>query len=127
LGICLNAHDVNHEAPLPYGTASFHAVTMLAVFEHIDPARLVPLLTDIRRVLVDDGVLVITTPAAWTPRILRALALLRMVSAEEIDEHEGAYSLADIRATLEKAGFRSERIRTGRFEFGMNQWVTART
>lgn len=125
-GIHLAAHDLNCDAPLPYQSGSFEIVTLLAVFEHVDPARLVPLMMEVYRVLAADGMLIITTPAEWTSGILRLLVLLRLVSAEEIEEHQGAYSSGDIREILEQAGFQFNRIHSGAFEFGMNLWTTAR-
>lgn len=125
-GIHLAAYDLNCDAPLPYPSGFFQVVTLLAVYEHVDPARLAPLMIEVYRVLAADGTLIITTPAAWTSGILKLLALLRLVSAEEIEEHQGAYSSGDLLETLGQAGFQSDRIRSGTFEFGMNLWATAR-
>lgn len=111
--------------PLPFPDRHFDAVTMLAVFEHVPPDALAPLLADIRRVLRKGGAFVITTPAAWTAPILRALAVLRLVSSEEIQEHQDAYSHADIRDYLIAAGFRPPDLRFGSFELGMNLWTRA--
>lgn len=118
-------HEVGGDLPLPFPDAHFDAVTMLAVFEHIPVPALEPLLTDVRRVLRVGGVLVITTPAAWTDPILRALAALRLVSREEVEEHQGAYGHDQIRDYLVAAGFRSSDLRFGAFELGMNLWTRA--
>ena len=124
-GIRLIHHDVRHQPRLPFDDASFDAVTMLAVFEHIEPGPLAALLREIRRVLRPGARLVLTTPAGWTDPVLRTLARLRLVSPEEIDEHQDAYDHRVIRRFLTDAGFESDRIRTGSFELFMNIWATA--
>ncbi|HUG40885.1 MAG TPA: class I SAM-dependent methyltransferase [Longimicrobiales bacterium] len=125
-GARLLHHAITPAARLPFEDHRFHAVTMLAVFEHIAPAALPPLLADTRRVLRHDGLLVITTPASWTDPILRTLARLRLVSGEEIHEHQDAYDHGRIRDHLLQAGFPDDALRFGSFELGMNLWATAR-
>jgi hypothetical protein len=100
-------------------------VTMLAVFEHIDPSVLSSLLADVRRVLKPGGVYVMTTPAHWTDKLLALLARVGLVSHEEIDEHKGSYRHSDIRSVLEEAGFGPGQLRFGYFEAGANIWATA--
>lgn len=117
-------HRIGRE-PLPFPDAHFDAVTMLAVFEHVPPHALGPLLTETRRVLREGGTLVITTPAAWTDPILRTLAALRLVSREEIEEHQDSYSQAEVRDHLVAAGFPPHDLRSGTFELGMNLWIRA--
>ena len=124
-GVTLIRHDLEADPSLPFDAASFDAVTMLAVFEHIHPASLTPLLADIRRVLRPGGILVLTTPASWTDPLLRVLAALRLVSHEEIDEHSETYDHRGIRQRLLDAGFAPDRLRLGSFELAMNLWATA--
>lgn len=124
-GIRLLRHDIEADPRLPLDDARFDAATMLAVFEHIRPHALSPLLAEIRRVLRPGGRLVLTTPASWTAPILSTLSALRLVSAEEIDEHQDAYSHAAIRDHLTAAGFDPDRLRFGSFELGMNLWASA--
>jgi SAM-dependent methyltransferase len=118
-------YDVQLGGELPFPVDHFDVVTMLAVFEHLEPPVLSRLLAEIRRVLKPGGIYVLTTPAHWTEWLLKLLRRLRLVSHEEIDEHQGAYRHSAIRSYLEGAGFASERIRTGYFEAGMNTWATA--
>lgn len=125
-GILLQPYDATRDARLPFTDQYFDAVTMLAVFEHVEPRYLTPLLAEIRRVLRHGGILVLTTPAAWTDPVLRFLARLRLVSSEEIDEHKGAYDHDQIRHYLVQGGFDPEQLRFGSFELGMNLWATAR-
>lgn len=125
-GARLVHHEIGPGVRLPFDDDRFDAVTMLAVFEHIPPDALPTLLSDIRRVLRPGGLLVLTTPAAWTDPILRTLARLRLVSSEEIHEHQDAYDHDRIRDHLAGAGFPREGLRLGTFELGMNLWATAR-
>ncbi len=118
--------DIETVDRLPFDDGYFDIVTMLAVFEHIEPARLGHLMAEIKRVLKPEGLCVLTTPAAWTDAVLRALAALRLVDPAMIDEHKDAYSHAKIAAILERAGFARDRLAFGYFEMFMNVWATAR-
>ena len=125
-GVQLTRHDFEHHPSLPYPDAFFDVVTMLAVFEHIEPAILDPLFADVRRVLRPDGTFIMTTPNAWADPILRVLARVGVVSAIEIEDHKALYDREKVRDQLERAGFDADRIRVGTFELGMNLWATAR-
>lgn len=122
-GLTLIRHDVEKEEKLPFKDRFFDVVTMLAVFEHLEPSRLVGVLKEIKRVLKSDGIFILTTPAAWTDRLLRFMAKLRLISAEEINEHQDAYTQSSIISCLEMAGFERGKITCGYFEFFMNIWV----
>jgi SAM-dependent methyltransferase len=125
-GIHLVCQDLEEDCHLPYPDGYFTAVTMLAVFEHIAPHRLVELLKEVHRVLRPGGVYVMTTPAGWTGWLLGLMAGVRLVSHDEIDEHKGSYSQRQIRTILETAGFQAGRIRGGHFEAFANNWALAR-
>ncbi len=122
--IRLKHFDAKHDDRLPYGNGVFDAVTMLAVFEHVPVARLVVLLAEIDRVLKPGGVYVLTTPAGWTGPVLSVLKFLRLVSPEEIDEHEDSYSPEMIQSILQRTplGGQANEVRFGHFEFGANVW-----
>lgn len=118
--------DLNAEPSLPFEDGFFSAITMLAVVEHLNPASLVGCLREVHRTLRPDGQLVITTPAAWSARLLRGMAHLRLVSAEEIEEHAYTYTLPLLGWYFGKAGFSLENVRFGYFELRLNTWATAR-
>jgi SAM-dependent methyltransferase len=118
--------DVLDGEPLPYPDGHFDVVTMLAVFEHIPREHLGSVLDDAYRVLAPAGVLVMTTPSSVTGPILDVMARLRLVSHEEIDEHEASYSVDDVREILGSTPFPVSLQEFGRFELGMNVWVRAR-
>ena len=117
--------DAQQNPKLPFPDDHFSAVTMLAVFEHIATDRLAELLSEVRRVLILDGVYVATTPAFWTDGLLKALASLRILSSTEIDEHKSLYRHADIKRALKEAGFPPYGMRQGYFELFMNTWSVA--
>jgi ubiquinone/menaquinone biosynthesis C-methylase UbiE len=118
--------DSEQEKPLPFEDNFFDSVTMLAVFEHIEPDKLVGMLKEIKRVLKPGGMYVMTTPAVWTDGLLRTLAKFNLVSPAEIEEHKDAYSCKRIREILTQAGFSKDKIQFGYFELFMNIWATAK-
>jgi SAM-dependent methyltransferase len=123
--VSLRHFDAERSSHLPFESQAFDVVTMLAVFEHIPPDSLVPLLADVRRVLRPGGTFIMTTPAGWADPILRTMARLRLVSPEEIDEHQDRYDRPFIRRVLGDAGFPDTAVETGTFELGMNLWARA--
>lgn len=116
--------DLNSKPQLPFGDSYFEVVTMLAVAEHLDPSGLEQLLKETHRVLKPGGRVIITTPSAWTDRLLRVMARVGLVSAEEIEEHTYAYTLPLLGWYFGKAGFDMHKVRFGYFEAGMNMWAT---
>jgi SAM-dependent methyltransferase len=118
--------DFAAEDHLPFDDGFFDVITMLAVFEHIEPVRLVPLVSEIRRTLKTGGLFFLTTPAGWTDRLLRLLARLKLVSAVEIADHKDSYTHGKITRVLEKGGFKRDNITLGYFECFMNNRAAAR-
>ena len=118
--------DIGSSGCLPFADSSFDAVTMLAVIEHIDPHRAPELVSEARRLLRKDGVLVLTTPAGWTDPILETMAKVRLLSPREIDEHEQTYTRDGLMSLLVRGGFDAASISAGRFELGANLWAVAK-
>ena len=117
--------DIETSDRLPFDDGFFDVVTMLAVFEHVEPERLVQLVAEIRRILKPGGVYILTTPAVWTDGLLRVFAKLRLVNPVLFDEHKDAYSHAKIPRILQRGGFEASKLRFGYFELFMNVWATA--
>jgi SAM-dependent methyltransferase len=115
----------NTASRLPFEDGYFDVVTMLAVFEHIEPERLIGLVADIRRVLRPGGVFIVTTPAAWADGLLQIMAKLKMVNPVLLAEHKDEYTHAKIARILRLGGFAAEELRLGYFEMFMNIWATA--
>ena len=124
-GIELANFNFDSEQEMPFEDNYFDAVTMLAVFEHIEPERLAPIHSEIRRILKSGGLYIMTTPAFWTDPILRCLARLHLISDVSIKEHQDNYRHSDIARVLAQAGFEKSKMRFGYFELLMNSWVTA--
>lgn len=117
--------DLNQDTQLPFPDRFFSIVTMLAVVEHLDPEKLESLLSEVYRILAPGGTLIITTPAAWSDGLLRAMARVNLVSREEIEEHAYAYTLPILGWYFGRAGFPRTLMRFGYFELGLNMWATA--
>ncbi len=124
-GITLLSYDIEKEQELPFLGDFFDVVTMLAVFEHIQPSKLIYILKEIKRVLRGNGRFILTTPAPWSAPLLWFLAKIRVISSEEIYDHKRTYDRRAIVNHLAKAGFESEKISSGYFEFFLNIWVCA--
>jgi SAM-dependent methyltransferase len=117
--------NLNVEPHLPFEDSFFAVVTMLAVVEHLDPTSLVAFFAEVHRILQPRGMLIITTPAAWSGGLLNTMARLNLVSAEEIREHVYLYSLPLLGWYFGKAGFAMNGLRFGYFELMLNLWATA--
>jgi SAM-dependent methyltransferase len=118
--------DLNKSPALPFEADFFSAITLLAVVEHFNPASMARLFTDIYRILTPGGMVILTTPAAWSDRLLRTMARVNLVSKEEINEHDYAYTLPLLGWYFGQTGFSMHEIKFGYFEFGLNMWATAK-
>ena len=117
--------DIKKEEKLPFNDNFFDVITLLAVYEHIEPTRLNKTLSEILRVLKPGGRFILTTPAPWTDKLLRFMANLNLVSREEIYEHKDAYSHSRILNSLIKSGFPKKLVKQGYFEMFLNIWTHA--
>lgn len=124
-GTKLKNWDYIKEERLSFDDNYFETVTMLAVFEHIELSHLDRLISEINRVLKPGGRFIMTTPAGWTDPLLRLLARLNIVSAEEIDDHKDTYTQKKVINILSANGFPAGKIQTGTFEMFMNIWACA--
>lgn len=118
--------NLNEKPKLPFAEDFFDVVTLLAVVEHLNPTSMAILFGETNRVLRPGGMVIMTTPAAWSDGLLKLMARLSLVSAEEIHEHAFAYTLPLIGWHFGQAGFAMDRVRFGYFEFMLNMWATAR-
>jgi len=117
--------DLEVEPRLPFENDYFEAVTLLAVVEHLDPALMAKLFREVYRVLKPGGMVILTTPAAWSDGLLKFMARINLVSAEEIHEHAYAYTLPLIGWYFGQAGFEMTKTKFGYFELMLNMWATA--
>ena len=117
--------DLNNEPKLPFEDDFFSVVSLLAVVEHLNPDSMAILFKESHRVLKPGGMVIMTTPAAWSDGLLKFMARINLVSAEEIHEHAFAYTLPLIGWHFGQAGFKMTKVKFGYFEFMFNMWATA--
>jgi len=117
--------NLNRQPSLPFEDGFFSIVSLLAVVEHLDPEKMATLFREIYRVLQPGGRVILTTPAAWSDGLLRLMARLGLVSAEEIEEHAFAYTLPLIGWYFGQAGFQMRKVKFGYFEIMLNMWGIA--
>ena len=117
--------NLNESPRLPFSNEYFDAVTLLAVVEHLNPDSMALLFQESCRVLKTGGMLILTTPAAWSDGLLKMMARMNLVSAEEIHEHAFAYTLPLLGWHFGQAGFKMSKVKFGYFEFLLNMWATA--
>jgi SAM-dependent methyltransferase len=118
-------YDIETGCNIPYEDNIFSVITMLAVVEHIESHKIAKVFSEVHRIMKPGGVFIITTPAAWTDSLLRMMAKLRILSAEEINEHKDTYTHGKIRSLFQEGGFNKEDMLFGYFEIFMNLWATA--
>lgn len=117
--------NLNTQPKLPFADDYFEVVTLLAVVEHLNPESMAALFQESHRVLRQGGMVVLSTPAAWSDGLLHTMAHLGLVSAEEIHEHAFAYTLPLLGWHFGQAGFAMTKVKFGYFEFMLNMWATA--
>jgi len=118
--------DLNNAPKLPFDDNFFHAVSLLAVVEHLSPSSMALLFRETYRVLQPGGVVVLTTPAAWSDGLLKFMSRVGLVSAEEIHEHVFAYTLPLLGWYFGQAGFEMTKVDFGYFELMLNMWAVAK-
>jgi len=123
--INLQKFNIENEKVIPFQSAYFDIVTMLAVCEHLGQNVLSEKFTEVHRVLKPEGRFIITTPAPWSSFILKIMAALKLVSFVEIEEHKCLYSRFKILSLLNQCGFNFKKIKSGYFELFMNTWIIA--
>ncbi len=110
------------EDRLPFQDSSFEIVTMLAVLEHIEREQ--EILSEIYRVLVPGGKLILTVPSIWAQPVLEFLSYkLKIVSESEIRDHKRYYTREKLEKVLVQiTGFQA--LNHHYFQLGMNNFCT---
>jgi ubiquinone/menaquinone biosynthesis C-methylase UbiE len=118
----LKTTQLKLESNLPFEDATFDAVTMLAVLEHIEQEQ--QILREIHRVLVPGGKLILTVPSVWSQPILEFLAYkLKIVSEAEIRDHKRYYNREKLKKVLTKDNSFQE-FNHQYFQLWMNNFCT---
>jgi SAM-dependent methyltransferase len=108
---------------LPFATASFDTIVMTAALEHM--RNPIEVLREVRRLLIEGGVLVLTTPRrSWASRLASVAMKVHAIGKEWYD-HQRLYSIDEVTSEFTRAGFDSNHIATDTFELGNNMVVTA--
>ncbi|MBD2004102.1 MULTISPECIES: class I SAM-dependent methyltransferase [Cyanophyceae] len=119
-------HDFE-QAPLPYADNTFDAVYFAEVLEHIAIKNPLEVLSDLRRVLKPDGMLVLSTPNLCN--ISNIYALLNEVNIfwspeifyGSLDRHNREYTPKEVYDVVEKAGFTNIQM------YGINSYCNWRS
>jgi ubiquinone/menaquinone biosynthesis C-methylase UbiE len=117
--IQLLSHDLNQ--PLPANDKEFDVVVSLANLEHLEnPKRC---LQEIFRVLKPGGKLLLTAPSTYAKPVLEFLALLGLVSKQEIRDHKNYFTKKILMDSCREISFRD--IKHQYFQLGMNNFLIA--
>lgn len=95
----------------------FDAITLLAVLEHVPPARQADLAQACARHLMPGGHLVITAPGALVDPILDVLSFLRVIDGMALEQHYG-FEPSHTPKIFEPHGF--DLVQARRFQLGLN-------
>jgi len=114
--ICLNDR-------LPFPNNFFDVIVLLAVIEHLNIEQTHKILNNCYSLLKEKGMLIITTPAKWSNKLLIFMSKIGLVSSEEIKEHKKMYNLTKLTNILIKSNFKRENINKGFFECFLNLWI----
>jgi len=106
---------------LPFAEASFDAITLLAVIEHIQNTE--QLIKECKRVLTSTGSVIITVPAPIVDHIVEWLVRLHLSDGTSLEEHHG-FDPTCLPALFKEQGFDLEHWT--RFQLGLNNLMVFR-
>lgn len=95
------------ETKLGFRDDNFNKIFMLAVLEHIEPKKLEKLFLEFKRILRNNGKIVLTTPTPRSKWLLEFLAFkIKIISREEIADHKKYYDKLEIKRLCKKVGLK---------------------
>ena len=95
----------------------FHAITALAVVEHLPDDVMAGFIAGCSRFLLPEGRLILTVPSPFVDRILAVLRFARLIDGMSLEQHHGA-SPSAIAASFAKPPFVLRHKE--RFQLGLN-------
>ena len=119
----LHTESTLHTITLPFENESFEIVTMLAVIEHL--CAPIAMLREIERVLVPNGILLLTAPSHAAKPVLEFLSYrLHLIDEREIRDHKRYYNKRDFLQSLAQVP-RLKLLKHSYFQCGMNNFLKA--
>ena len=120
----LTRHSPNQcSITLPFENESFEIVTMLAVIEHLSAP--IAMLREIERVLVPNGILLLTAPSHVAKPVLECLSYrLHLIDEREIRDHKRYYNKRDFIESLAQVPH-LKLLNHRYFQCGMNNFLKA--
>ncbi|WP_394952362.1 methyltransferase domain-containing protein [uncultured Helicobacter sp.] len=120
----LTRHSPNQcSITLPFENESFEIVTMLAVIEHLSAP--IAMLREIERVLVPNGILLLTAPSHAAKPVLEFLSYrLHLIDEREIRDHKRYYNKRDFIESLAQVPH-LKLLKHRYFQCGMNNFLKA--
>ena len=104
---------------LSFKDKTFDKIFLLAVLEHVNLDEVDNLFLEFRRILKDNGKIILTTPRPLSKLILEFLAFkLKIISTVEIADHKKYYNKNDILIISSKSSLKLVSYKL--FQFGIN-------
>lgn len=115
----------NLDYNVPLKSDIIDMITSLAVFEHLNNP--VNNLKEAYRILRKDGLLILTTPAPVSKKILEFLTFkLGILSIDTVGDHKNYFDKKILKDMLICAGFEESKIKIKSFQMGFNNLVIAK-
>lgn len=116
---CQQPHQA--DVSLPFENESFEIITMLAVIEHL--SNPIAMLREIERLLVPNGILLLTAPSHAAKPVLEFLSYkLHIIDEREIRDHKRYYNKRDFIEFLAQVP-KLKLIQHNYFQCGMNNFL----
>ncbi|MFA5879877.1 MAG: methyltransferase domain-containing protein, partial [Candidatus Margulisiibacteriota bacterium] len=104
---------------LPLKDKCFDKIFLLAVLEHIETDKVGDLFLEFKRILKNDGKIVLTTPTLKSRWLLEFLAYkMKLISSQEIKDHKKYYDKEEIMKLAKEDKLKL--IDYKLFQFGLN-------
>lgn len=114
--------NFRYNKKLPFENKSFDKIFLLAVLEHIEVEKVEGLFLELKRVLKNDGKIVLTTPTPKSKKILEFLAYkIKLISSQEVGDHKKYYNKREILRLIKMSALKLTDYRL--FQFGLNSLV----